>query len=97
MKNIEKMIAEMNSLGYLIENVWQAVYTGSNVWHFSFRSPYRWSRETVKADTFGEAATKALQLARKLGPAHKRPEPRKPRVRLNTGKRRVRLTRRVRL
>lgn len=82
-------IAELNELGYLIHNLYQAHYGG---WEITFRSPYGFHHHHMRGSTIAEAATNALLKARKLGPALSAPRPvYKQRQRVRLRKRRVRL------
>lgn len=61
-----KAFAEIKSLGYLIQTVWQATHDD---WYVYFRSPYEWERWQAHGTSLSEAATKAATMARRRGPA----------------------------
>lgn len=89
-----RSLSEINSLGYLIQGIWQAA---PQSWYVCFRSPFEWERWQAQGESLAVAATKAAAIARRRGSALEASRPFRKRAagrfrtRVKLGRKRIRL------
>lgn len=94
MKTVEKSIAVINGLKYLVQGASQFHYGG---WLVTIRNPFAWRSFNYEGATLAEACDKAATACAKLGEAkpytQRENTRRRPRQRVKLASKRVRLRR----